>query len=178
MAKNKGDSGVIVHAIEEPDGSAGEPIGASPPLKDENIQLRLENARMRAELERINAANQPIPDNGPGTIRVVLRHTPAPIKRIEVMQAKNEADAWERFLEANARKALESKKLGHFWKMAQQALASGMFQRSFQRPCRDCGEGWAAYNEICGKCREEQEKAKRELRAKERAEQYLKQPVS
>lgn len=78
--------------------------------------LRLELAAKSAELERLqaemaarDAAAQGLPNSGPGTYRVTVRHAPSKLKRL-VVEATGEQDAWAKF-QAAAIKAAYNPKL-------------------------------------------------------------------
>lgn len=67
-------------------------------------ELRQKLAAREHELDEAKAALtaavtplKPLPDDGPGTYEVILRHSPSRLKRL-VVEAKNPKDAWERFV--------------------------------------------------------------------------------
>ncbi|HYE19101.1 MAG TPA: hypothetical protein VEA69_11690 [Tepidisphaeraceae bacterium] len=69
-------------------------------LLDEAAKLRAKVAELEAEIQRRDAAAAKLPDSGPGKYRIVLRHSPAAIKKL-VVEANGEADAWAKFVTAN-----------------------------------------------------------------------------
>jgi len=90
----------------------------------ELAELRAENLRLMHELSRKTTAEAPLPNSGRGRYRVELRHSPAPVKRLE-LDAESEQDAWDRFLQANSQKQGNQES----WKRLQEQMARGELDR-------------------------------------------------
>ena len=142
-------------------------FGADAPKESKNEldRLRLENLQLKAELEKIHAADQPLPNTGPGDFRVLLRHTPAPVKSVIVKGAVNEEAAWQALMQKNELKSRESKKLRALWNQARTAIAHGGFQRVFQRQCPSCKSSWTDAGQVCDVCEASRTKARKEAAA-------------
>jgi hypothetical protein len=96
----------------------------TPDAASELAKLRAENTRLMHELASKNAAEVALPNSGRGRYRVELRHSPAPVKRLE-LDADSEQDAWDRFLQANFQK--QGNQAG--WRRLQEQVARGELDR-------------------------------------------------
>jgi hypothetical protein len=95
---------------------AGTPEGLGLDVQHPEVdRLRRELADKQKELEstqqQLAAATAPLqklPDSGPGKYKVILRHSPSRLKEA-VVEARNEDEAWNKFLQAAMAKTNNTK---------------------------------------------------------------------
>lgn len=129
--------------------------------------LRSENERLLAEIQKLKNRDKPLPDTGPGDIRVILRHSPAPVKRWIAEKAANEEAAWKALQDANDAKARTSKYFAALWQRAKNLIATGEYEISFDRKCKRCGLTWTEGGKVCQACEEKAEVLHREKQTRE-----------